>query len=147
MKTLVLKCDGVVNNDNLRKMNELRFTMSASSADAFDNPTALSLLGTSALPKWEIIKGNGYFTNADGTRNYSNSREGATVYVNAITDLTISISNFDLISSGLGHSTSQLVIIRELGGSVGQMLLDEIKYKTFLNLIKLGNSQKQLTHE
>lgn len=138
MKTLVLKCDEVVYNEDLRKMNELQFKVTANTLEDLNYITVFSLLSSSQNPKWEIIKGNGYFSNAMGTTNDGLFCEGKTIYVVAITDLIISIQNFDIVTSNLGDDDSIFCVLRQEGGSICTVETKEIKNKTFLEDLNLG---------
>lgn len=148
METLVLKCKESVNNPNLRTMNELRLKIHRNANG--DGGIIISNIhnGGSVLPEWEIISGNGYFTNGSWTANYGTERKGenasATVRLMVTSDVVVvRISNFDLCCNKLGSgiSTDTVFINGKTPFPYGEIELFELKEHSSIESINvLGNT-------
>lgn len=105
---LVTKLKSVVDNDNLRRLNEIRFVATAQGTGT--NPVKLtySNLGATGEVEYEVISGNAYFMNATSTVNYGTYVKSSNDIVLYVTSgqAEISIKNFNLVATKLGYGTN-----------------------------------------
>lgn len=134
MEALVLKCKEIVNNPNLRGLDELRLKIHRNQNG--DGGIIISNIhdGGSVLPEWKIISGNGYFTNGSWTANYGTELKGDSAIDTARLMVTsdivvVSITNFAKCCNKLGSgiSTDTVFINGKSPYPYGEIELSELK--------------------